>query len=423
MTRPCPVPAGLAALSLLLALPLPGCERNPETDLKAGQPVAEKAVVAAAAANEFRIDVSTVDETIVDEVAEWNTYHGSAALTGVASVHLPERLRRFWVVGTDGAVRTTPVVCRSRIFYADASGTIAAVDLRGRPLWARSFTGRPRPDGTPQPAVFDAPLACFDGLLFAGSAEGVLHALDVDTGEERWQRDIGGPILGTPNWAKGAVYVVAQDVGALHCLDAATGESRWVAAEVGRCDGSPAVAGGAVVFGSCAAALHVFSAGTGELERHIAIDDESQIAGGVALVGSSVFSGSRRGKVLHANAATGATEWVSGDADGEVFTTPAVNDEWVVFGAIDGYLYGLDRKTGTLGWKFDTGGRPKSPVIAGDKVVAAADGTLYLLALEDGRQLWSYAVGDQITAPAVVGPMVIVGSDDGSVVAFRPEDP
>jgi len=398
----CTVLPGLATLALL-ALPWVGCEGAPEAIRETGQRVAAKPAL--------------------DETAEWNTYHGNAALTGVSPAHLPDQLRHFWIVRTKGAVRTTPVVYRGSIFYADASGTIAAVDLRGQPLWTRSFNGPPRPDGTPQPAVFDAPLACFDGLLLAGSAEGVLHALDAATGEERWQRDIGGPILGTPNWAKGAVYVMAQDVGALHCLDAATGESRWVAAEVGRCDGSPAVADGAVVFGSCAAALHVFSAGTGQLERHIAIDDESQVAGGVALVRGSVFSGSRSGKVLHANAATGDTEWVSGDAEGEVFTTPAVDDEWVVFGAIDGYVYGLDRKTGTRRWMFDTGGRPRSPVIAGDKVVAAADGTLYLLALADGRPLWSYAVGDEITAPAVAGPLVIVGSDDGSVVAFRPEDP
>lgn len=402
MTRPCPVMTGLTTLSLLLALPLLGCDRAPEADPETEMPVARRAAA--------------------DEVAEWNTYHGTASLSGVAPALLAPGLQRLWTVGTDGAVRTTPVASRGRIFYADASGAIVALDLGGHRLWSRSFSGRPRRDGTPQPAVFDAPLACFDGILFAATADGILHALDVETGQTRWQQDIGGPILGTPNWTEGTVYVVAQDVGALHCLDAASGELRWTSAEVSRCDGSPAIAGGVVVFGSCAAALHVFSAHTGQLERDIAIDDDSQVAGGVALVGGSVFSGSRSGKVLHASIATGDTRWVSEEADGEVFTTPAVSDEWVVFGAIDGYVYGLDRLTGATRWAFDTQGDPRSPVIAGDKVVATASGTIYLLALEDGRRLWSYEVGDEITAPAVLGSMVIVGSDDGSVAAFESDD-
>ena len=389
----------LVALFGVPALLLWGCETAPETAGQAGR--------------------RTAPEAALDETAQWNTYHGTAALTGVASGSLSDRLERFWVVGTGGAVRTTPVVHGGRIFYADAAGTVAAVDLRGHPLWSRSFEGRPRPDGTPQPALFEAPLACFDGLLLAATADGVLYALDGETGEGRWQRDIGGPILGTPNSAGGAVYVVAQDVGALHCLDAVDGTVRWTAVEVSRCDGSPAVDGGVVVFGSCAASLHVFSAETGELERDIAIDDDSQVAGGVALVDGSVFSGSRSGKVVNINAATGARQWVSEDAEGEVFTTPAVDDDWVVFGAIDGFLYGLDRKTGARRWAFDTRGRPASPVIVGDKVVAAASGSLSLLGLESGRQLWSYQVGDRITAPAIAGPLVIVGSDDGSVVAFK----
>ena len=402
MTGPRCVPTGPMLLAVLLSLLSWGCETTPETAPEtAPRPVAESAL---------------------DEDAEWNTYHGTAALTGVAPGDLSDRLERFWVVGTGGAVRTTPVVHGGRIFYADAVGTVAAVDLRGHPLWSRSFTGRPRPDGTPQPAVFDAPLACFDGLLLAGTADGVLHALDCQTGQARWQRDIGGPILGTPNWAAGAVYVVAQDVGALHCLEAADGALRWTATEVSRCDGSPAVGDGVVVFGSCAAALHVFSAATGQHERDIAIDDDSQVAGGVALVDGGVFSGSRSGKVVHLNAATGARQWVSADADGEVFTTPAVDDEWVVFGGIDGFVYGLDRLTGARRWKFDTGGRPASPVIVGDRVVASASGTLRLLALESGQELWAYEVGDQITAPAIAGPMVIVGSDDGCVVAFKVSD-
>jgi outer membrane protein assembly factor BamB len=110
--------------------------------------------------------------------------------------------------------------------------------------------------------------------------------------------------------------------------------------------------------------------------------------------------------------------WVNEDAENEVFTTPAVSGDSVVFASSDGYIYALDRETGDRRWAFDTNGTPSSPVIAGDKVVVSSDGSLHVVRLEDGAPVWSYEVSDVITGPAVVGRMIIVGSEDGTVTAF-----
>ena len=360
----------------------------------------------------------------LDTNATWNTYHGDAALTGVAASTLPESLQPLWRFLAGAAVFNTPVVSEGRVFFANEKGKVFATDLHGQELWSRQLTAGTRADGTVREAQVDAPLACFNGRLYVGDADGVLLALDVATGEERWRQDVGAPILGTPNWLprppheEGVIYVIAQDNGELYCLDAVTGEKFWTSEGVSRCDGSPGAGSGVVVFGSCDAALHVFSAATGTLERNIAIEGDSQVASGVAIVGDSAFSGCRSGKVLQVNVKTGETVWVSEVTDFEIFTTPAVTDRWVVLGAEDGLLYALDRASGEQRWTFDTGGTPQSPVIAGDKVVVTADGKLFLLSLVQGRLLWSYEVSDFISAPAVAGSLVIVGSDDGSVAAF-----
>ncbi len=361
-------------------------------------------------------------------LSQWTTYHGNSELTGAVDAALPETPELLWRFKAGAAVRNTPVAGNGRIHFTDAQGTVFAIDLNGDKLWSKGITSGMDKNGNPIEEVFDAPAACFDSTVIVGSADGILYAFDSATGTEKWKSEISGPILGTPNRSyqsspdslKGShpIFVIAQDRGVLHCLDFETGDHIWESEEVSRCDGSAAVGKDIVVFGSCAAALHVFSSEQGNLLRNIDIDADSQVAGGVALVGDSVFAGSRSGKIIHADTRTGKTLWINEDCEGEVFTTPAVNDEWVITSCLDGNLYALDRETGKKKWSFATKGMPSSPVIASDKVIVSADGILYLIGLEDGQELWSYEVSDEITSPAILYDMVIVGSEDGTVTAF-----
>jgi outer membrane protein assembly factor BamB len=154
------------------------------------------------------------------------------------------------------------------------------------------------------------------------------------------------------------------------------------------------------------------------MAREIPIEEESQVAGGVVLLGDLLFTGSRSGKFVHANAATGEIIWTNSDCEGEAHTTPAVDEEHVVFGANDGMLYTLERKTGKLLWKKELDDTPASAVIARDKVIVTADGKLYLLRLSDGGIIATYPVSDELTSPCIAGNLVVVGGDDGLVTAF-----
>jgi outer membrane protein assembly factor BamB len=375
-------------------------------------------------------DVSLQDEDVAITAAdqeppsEWNTYHGGPTLDGVADTALPEELEVVWRFNADGAVSQTPVSRDGRVFFATDKGHLFAVDMEGKKLWERELTRGKKDDGTPIPEVIDAPLACFGTTVLAASADGTVYAFDTATGEPSWSYDAEGSILGTPNYRHDddgggtSVFIVSQDDGVLHSVNGSDGSLIWKTEGVDRCDGSAAVGANAVVYGSCASALHVFSPVDGSSSFDIEIDGDSQVAGGVALVGDEVFSGSRSGKIIHADAAAGKVIWVNEDSEDEVFTTPAVNDETVVFSSGDGNVFALDRATGKQKWMFATEGTPTSPVIARDKVVVASDGTLYVLSLADGSTLWSYDVSDEISSPAVFNNMIVVGSDEGTVTAF-----
>jgi serine/threonine-protein kinase len=366
-----------------------------------------------------------VDPVKADRI-DWSTYHGGPSLAGVISTSLPEQLVEKWYFQADAPIYNAPVSSGDHLLFCTSKGGVYAIDFEGNEVWSKHLERDPKADGTPRMESFDAPPACFDGTLLVGSMAGNLYAFDAQTGEQKWKYTVDGPILGTANLHRsddpgdtGSVLVIGSSDGVLHSVDLVTGKGLWQSEAIARCDGSPSVMGDEIVFGSCATALHVLSALDGSLVKNIEIVPESQIAAGVALVGVSAFSGNLSGNLIHANIETGEIVWLNSDSEYEVYTTPAVSEDWVVFASDEGIVHGLDRDTGVQQWKYDTdGGLPYSVVIAGDKVVFPADGVVYLLRLETGELLWSQEVSDEITSPAIINGMVVVGSDDGTVTAF-----
>ena len=55
-------------------------------------------------------------------------------------------------------------------------------------------------------------------VVLAGDTDGVLHAVDAETGEALWQFVTGAQISATPVLAGGLVYVASED-GTLYVLE------------------------------------------------------------------------------------------------------------------------------------------------------------------------------------------------------------
>lgn len=350
--------------------------------------------------------------------AGWPTYHGEPDLRGVSETTLPEAPQMLWRYQADGAICNTPVSDGERIFFATKKGNVIALNLTGSEVWQKNFM-RTNDAGAQVPMQFDAPPASFGGLVLAGTLRGSLIALDARTGAEKWRYETGGTILGSPNQiSTNQIAVINQAEGSLHCLELGSGKLLWKTEGVERCDGSPGVGDGRIVFGSCAAALHIYSAADGKHLKDIEVGGDAQIAGGAAVVSNLVFAGARDGRMLCADAEAGDIVWSSAVSKKQTFSTPAVTQDKVVYSSDNGRVYAVTREDGRLLWTFESGGLPVSPVAAGDKVAVSADGVLYLLSLADGRKLWSHEISDDISSPALIGGMLAVGADDGTVTAF-----
>jgi outer membrane protein assembly factor BamB len=345
--------------------------------------------------------------------AEWPTYHGGYRLDGVAETAPPDQPVRLWRYEAGDRIDSAPVSAAQRIFFTTAKGALVALDWNGRRLWKVEIAGE----------FFSSPPMVADGRIVVGASDGSLHAYDAADGRERWKVPVGSTILGSANridlpGGRAGIIVISQSDGAIHCLEPETGKQIWVTEGVERCDGSAGFGGGRIVMGSCASALHCFSAENGRKQADIDLGEDGQVAGGVAVSGTFAFAGTRGGRLLAADLAAGKLAWANEDAAREVFTTPAVNDALVVFASDDGKVRALNRGTGARVWEFDAGAKPGSPAIAANRAVVAAGGSLHLLELQTGRQVWTTRVADQVTGPALVGGRLIVGADDGTVSAF-----
>jgi len=105
-----------------------------------------------------------------------------------------------------------------------------------------------------------------------------------------------------------------------------------------------------------------------------------------AVVGGTVYIGSRDNNIYALDATTGNVKWKH-FTGGEIHSSPVVLDGVVYIGSTDLYLYVLDAQTGAEKWKYKTrkdyGGIFSSPAISDGKVYL----DIYVLDAETGESL------------------------------------
>lgn len=350
---------------------------------------------------------------------EWNTYHRNSPLTGAIDISAPVPLQQKWSVLTGAPIEHPPVCSGGRIFVVTSKAEVLAVSLEGSILWRTMISKKTTPTGTAR-VYIDAPMAVFRNTLFVCDDTGTIHALEGHTGRVLWQTHTDAVFKGTPNYQErtGRLYLLDQGTGRVLCVDSASGELLWRSEEVDRADGSLAVLEDKVVYGSCAAALHVRSAHDGHFISDIMIEDGGgQIAGGIALVDRYAYGGCRDGRVFCADITQGTLAWIRSVGEDEVFTTPAVWSGNVVTASLDGMVHAFEASTGDIIWQAEAEASPTSPIIANDRVIVAAAGKIMVFSLEQGNLVEEVRFADEITSPMVVPGLVVFGTGDGALIA------
>jgi len=366
-------------------------------------------------------------------------FQGAGPLVGVAPPIAPPPYRLRWKYKAgDGenraSIANSPTIAGNTVFVPDSIGLLHAVDLStGQKIWQYKSEGG-----------FETAPLIFDGRLYLGDMDGLFHCVDAATGKKIWAFDTGSGIHASANLAPapggtGKVLIFGNDGADILALTL-DGKKAWAAKGGDRINASPAVAmakpganpvpspygNGIALFAGCDARLLAVDVTNGK--EAWAIELGAPIPGSPAVLPTSIVLGTGEGDVLHIDAATRKELWKYSEVNqaGVVFySSPAVDVEagLVVIGCRDRQVHAIDLKTGKRAWAFVTRGDvDASPVISGGRVyVGSQDKKFYVLDLKTGKKLYEYTAARGIDAGAAIGGGVIVFGDSlGNVYCLEP---
>ncbi len=269
-------------------------------------------------------------------------------------------LEQAWSFATGGAVNSTPAVVNGILYAGSEDGHVYALQAaNGQVKWNDDLS-------VLEPSGFDSSPAVAGGVLYIGGNSGNVYAIDTSNGFTPWVFPTGGPVVSSPTVVNGVVYVGSED-GSVYALNAVTGAEIWGFDTLSAIVSSPAVANGTVY--------------VGEEDAYVdAID-----------------------------AANGASRWVF-VTGGAIYTSPAVANGVVYVGTEDTYLYALGATNGQQLFKFAAGGPPVgSPAVAGGVVFVGGGGldSLEAVTATGSSQLWQTGMcGGVVDQPSVANGVV-----------------
>ena len=293
-------------------------------------------------------------------------------------------------------------------------------------------------------------------LVLAPSDDGILHALDLTAGTERWSYPAAAPMRG-PFVAEGRVYVADGDV-IVHALSLADGKVVWSAAErlalpsdlaviggrlyVGTQDGmvlalstadgsvawrtplgkaaihTPAISGNAVAISTDARELAVLDPTTGTTRWRVPAGSAS--VGTPVISGTTVYLGGTDaidGQLAAYDLATGAERW---QIEQNIYS-PSLSGVFGYTGSAVGRVTAIDLASGAEKWVAQFTGTVRAPAIAGNIVYLGLEREHRVVALDGatGGELWSTTVDGSVDCCiAAARGMVFVGTSTGTVVAI-----
>ncbi|HEX5467604.1 MAG TPA: PQQ-binding-like beta-propeller repeat protein [Gaiellaceae bacterium] len=363
---------------------------------------------------------TTRPEKVIRKVP-WPTYgYDEQRSRYVPGIDLRPPYRKLWTVKAGSLLEFPPVVAYGHVYVGSNNGRFYAVESEtGRIAWKtnlqRCIAASPtvgkrvvyQPLMDPHPCrehKQNAPgfMVAFDAdtgdelwrfqagviessplvvgrLLYFGSWDGKVYALDVRTHKPVWTFATGDQVKGGPAYANGTLYFGSYD-DKVYAVNARTGKLRWSASGTANFYATPTVAYGRVFVGNTDGRVYAFGADSGHLLWAKATG--GFVYSSAAVWDRTVYVGSYSKRFYALDAGSGDVRW-SFDAGAPISGAPTVLDGVVYFSTLDEKTFALDARNGKKLWRFDDG--KYSPVVADrERIYLAGYKKLYGLAPESG---------------------------------------
>jgi len=348
--------------------------------------------------------------------------------------------QKKWSFATGGMIRSTPAVAAGRVYFGSYDGFIYALDAQSGELkWKFETKGERhfealglhgmKPSTQTIPDFWD----CFqsspvlgEGMLYVGSGDGFLYALNADTGELRWKFETGDVVHSSPALVGGVIYFGSWDTY-LYALDAKSGAEIWrfkTGEDAGThnrtgIQSSPTVLDGTVYFGCRDFNFYAVDAASGKekWKKNLTwVNATPAVWEGKVYYGTSIPSW-----FLGLDVATGE-EALKLTMPMMVFSSAAIADGVAYYGCFEGSLFAVDLREGKVKSSFHSEASK-----AHRKDLLNEDGSFNNKSIfrnDTFEEMYSsaakmFAAGAILASPVIEDGVLYVGAADGSFYAFR----
>lgn len=342
--------------------------------------------------------------------------------------------------------RLRPVSDGETVFVASRHGLVKALDVaNGETRWEQDFANYDdegmlsaisRLWQSGQSARIGG-LALESGILYIGTENGAVMALDASTGELSWSASVPGEIMAAPAVADNTV-VVNTGAGSLFALNAETGEQLWVSeGDVPplslRGISTPVAASGGALVGTPTGKVQVNildsgmvawetaitqPSGATELERIVDVDVTPVLYGGI------VYAISYNGTLAAIELRSGRVIW---KREYGAYRDLTLNNNQLFVVDTNSVVYGLDRRNGVEMWSQSSMKKrnlTEAQPVGEHLVVGDRWGFIHWIEQESGKVVARYDLGGDdedesvYVSPLPVGDKLIAVTRDGTVAAL-----
>lgn len=254
-------------------------------------------------------------------------------------------------------------------------------------------------------------------LVFVGSSDGRLYAINPENGAAAFNYDSDAPILTTPVCLDDRL-LVCDSGGKTQAIDSTSGAIIWSHSGEDLIVASPVLSGNHVIV--CNRSGHVTALDVRMGRKLWQFDAAESIVAAPKVHGDSLYFGTRGGQVYSISANSGKLNWKY-VADGRILSSPSASVDTVYVGTQGGVFFALDAEAGRLIWEYPT----MSPILKSGVIVftsvmfASENKWLYSCEKYSGTLKWKAPLKE---APAAaletIGSSIISTSKDGWLQGF-----
>ncbi len=352
--------------------------------------------------------------------ANWSSFRGNPQLTGVSDSELPENPRLLWTFQASDMIESTAAVVDGTVYVGALDGVLYAIDAQtGKKRWTYQASGSTK-----------ASPSIDNGVIYFGDSEGVFHAVDIATQQMKWQFKTEGEIISSATFVGDRVLFGSYD-GFLYCLNRENGELIWKFETEGYVHGTPGIwtqpsketgdVQNFTIVTGCDSYLRVLNIDDGSQTQ--LVDLGAYVGASPAISESSVYCGTYGAEILAVNLDTGEIAWRYRHPKRRFpfFASAALTDDAVIIGGRDKMVHALSSETGESLWTYTTKSRiESSAVIVGRRAfLGTTGGMLIALDVSTGESVWEFATGSSIAAsPSVADNRLYIGTEDGTLYCF-----